>query len=260
MNATNLVDRLRDHVQNQPDATVYVSDASAVSFKQLDERANQLAHALLANGIVRGSRVAILSRSQLHSAVLILATMKIGACCVPVNWRLSAQEIRYIVEDATASIVVCDSEFLPQVESATIDLGTRLLLTDGATDTAAQIDAWSAGFDTTLAEGLVLMTPFCATVESSKSFVDAYTAAYGTTPNQFAADAYDGVYIVKAALEAAGCTADMSNEEICDALVSAMTSLKFTGLTGTDMSWNAEGQVSKAPTAYVVKDGQYVEG
>ncbi len=37
------------------------------------------------------------------------------------------------------------------------------------------------GFDTTLAEGLVLMTPFCATVESSKSFVDAYTAAYGTS-------------------------------------------------------------------------------
>ena len=63
------------------------------------------------------------------------------------------------------------------------------------------------GFDTTLAEGLVLMTPFCATVESSKSFVDAYVAAYGTTPNQFAADAYDGVYIVKAALEQAGCTA-----------------------------------------------------
>ena len=75
-----------------------------------------------------------------------------------------------------------------------------------------------------------------------------------------AADAYDGVYIVKEALEKAGCTADMSNEEICDALVSAITSLKFTGLTGTDMSWNAEGQVSKAPTAYVVKDGQYVEG
>ena len=116
------------------------------------------------------------------------------------------------------------------------------------------------GFDVSLAEGLVLMTPFCATVESSKSFVDAYVAAYGTTPNQFAADAYDGVYIVKAALEKAGCTADMSNEEICDALVSVMTSLKFTGLTGTDMTWNTEGQVSKAPTAYVVKDGQYVEG
>ena len=116
------------------------------------------------------------------------------------------------------------------------------------------------GFDASLAEGLMLMTPFSATDEANQAFVDAYTAAYGTEPNQFAADAYDGVYIVKAALEAAGCTADMSNEEICDALVSAMTSLKFTGLTGTDMTWNAEGQVSKAPTAYVVKDGQYVEG
>ena len=116
------------------------------------------------------------------------------------------------------------------------------------------------GFDASLAEGLMLMTPFSATDEANQAFVDAYTAAYGTEPNQFAAVAYDGVYIVKAALEAAGCTADMSNEEICDALVSAMTSLKFTGLTGTDMTWNAEGQVSKAPTAYVVKDGQYVEG
>lgn len=116
------------------------------------------------------------------------------------------------------------------------------------------------GFDASLAEGLMLMTPFSATDEANQAFVDAYTAAYGTEPNQFAADAYDGVYIVKAALEAAGCTADMSNEEICDVLVSAMTSLKFTGLTGTDMTWNAEGQVSKAPTAYVVKDGQYVKG
>ena len=116
------------------------------------------------------------------------------------------------------------------------------------------------GFDTSLAEGLMLMTPFSATVDSNNAFVDAYVAAYGTEPNQFAADAYDGVYIIKEALEKAGCTADMSNADICDALVKVMTSISYTGLTGTDMTWNAEGQVSKAPTAYVVKDGQYVEG
>ena len=118
------------------------------------------------------------------------------------------------------------------------------------------------GFDASLAEGVMLLTPFSVNSEdaATQSFVKTYTEKYGVEPNQFAADAYDGVYIVKAALEKAGCTADMSNEEICDALVSAMTSLKFTGLTGTDMTWNAEGQVSKAPTAYVVKDGQYVEG
>ena len=114
------------------------------------------------------------------------------------------------------------------------------------------------GFDPSLAEGLMLLTPFSVTVESNKPFVDAYTAAYGVEPNQFAADAYDGVYIIKQALEAAGCTADMSTADICDALVAQMTQITFDGLTGTSMTWNAEGQVSKAPTAYVIQDGAYV--
>ena len=116
-------------------------------------------------------------------------------------------------------------------------------------------------FDASLAEGLMLLTPFSATVPETQSFVEAYTAANdGVTPNQFAADAYDGVYIVKEALEKAGCTADMSNSDICDALVAQLTSSDFSysGLTGKDMTWNAEGQVSKAPTAYVIKDGEYV--
>ena len=114
------------------------------------------------------------------------------------------------------------------------------------------------GFDTSLAEGLMLLTPFSATVEENKPFVDAYVAAYGIQPNQFAADAYDGVYIVKQALEAAGCTDDMSAADICEALIAQMTQISYSGLTGKDMTWNAEGQVSKAPTAYVIKDGQYV--
>ncbi len=115
-------------------------------------------------------------------------------------------------------------------------------------------------FDASLAEGLMLLTPFSATVPETQSFVDAYVAANGVQPNQFAADAYDGVYIVKQALEAAGCTADMSSADICDALVAQLTSSDFSysGLTGKDMTWNAEGQVSKAPTAYVIKDGEYV--
>lgn len=114
------------------------------------------------------------------------------------------------------------------------------------------------GFDPSLAEGLMLLTPFSATVPETKSFVDAYVAANGVQPNQFAADAYDGVYIVKEALEKAGCTADMSSADICEALVAQMTQISYSGLTGKDMTWNAEGQVSKAPTAYVIKDGEYV--
>ena len=100
------------------------------------------------------------------------------------------------------------------------------------------------GFDASLAEGRDAHDPVLADapMKPTRRSLTLTLPLMATEPNQFAADAYDGVYIVKAALEAAGCTADMSNEEICDALVSAMTSLKFTGLTGTDMTWNAEGR------------------
>ena len=81
------------------------------------------------------------------------------------------------------------------------------------------------GFDPSLAEGLMLLTPFSADrCRETQSFVEAYhRCQYGVIPNQFAADAYDGVYIVKEALEKAGCTADMSSADICEALVAQMT-------------------------------------
>ena len=115
-------------------------------------------------------------------------------------------------------------------------------------------------FDTSLAEGVMLLTPFSADAEDERTqnFVKAYQAAYGDVPNQFAADAYDGVYIMKAALEAAGCTADMSSADICEAVVSVMTTISVDGLTGQGMTWSADGAVSKAPMAVVIKDGVYV--
>ena len=116
------------------------------------------------------------------------------------------------------------------------------------------------GFDPALAEGVMLLTPFSADAEDERTqnFVSAYEAAYGVTPNQFAADAYDGVYIMKAALEAAGCTPDMSTADICEALVGVMTTISVDGLTGQGMTWAASGEVSKAPMAVIIENGVYV--
>ena len=116
------------------------------------------------------------------------------------------------------------------------------------------------GFDTSLAEGVMLLTPFSADAEDARTqtFVKAYQDQFGETPNQFAADAYDAVYIYAAALEAAGCTADMSSADICEALVGVMTTISVDGLTGQGMTWDASGAVSKAPMAVVIKDGAYV--
>ena len=114
-------------------------------------------------------------------------------------------------------------------------------------------------FNTELAEGVMLLTPFAADADDEKtqSFVTKYKEAYGDTPNQFAADAYDAIYIIKAAAEQAGVTPDMSVTDIGSALEAAMTEISVDGLTGDSMTWQATGEVSKAPKAVVVKDGAY---
>lgn len=118
------------------------------------------------------------------------------------------------------------------------------------------------GFDKELAEGLMLMTPFNAWGEDerTKTFVSEYEAAYGGIPNQFAADGYDCMYAIYEACTAAGVTADMSAEEICEALIAQFTSGDFSvdGLTGTGMTWSANGEVSKAPVVVKVEGGVYV--
>ena len=115
------------------------------------------------------------------------------------------------------------------------------------------------GFDTSLAEGVMLLTPFSADAEDekTKSFVAKYQELYGEVPNQFAADAYDGIYALYAAAVAGGITADTSVEDACEILIEQFQQLTVEGLTGT-MTWSATGEVTKTPTAVVIKDGVYV--
>ncbi len=118
------------------------------------------------------------------------------------------------------------------------------------------------GFDTSLAEGVMLLTPFTADAddEKTKNFVAKYEEKYGETPNQFAADAYDCVYAIYEACQKAGVTADMSASEICEKMIETFTSsdFSFDGLTGTGMTWSTTGEVSKDPKGMVIQDGAYV--
>ncbi len=116
------------------------------------------------------------------------------------------------------------------------------------------------GFDTALAEGVMLLTPFNAdsSDEKTAAFVAKYQEKFGEVPNQFAADGYDCVYAYYQALTNAGCTYDMSAEEICDAMIEQFTSMTFDGITGEGMTWAADGTVSKSPKGMVISGGAYV--
>lgn len=114
-------------------------------------------------------------------------------------------------------------------------------------------------FDTKLAEGLMLLTPFAADAqdELTQKFVTSYKENYGETPIQFAADAYDAIYAIKAAMEEADITPDTSVSDTCDKMKEAMLKIKVNGLTGEDMTWTEDGEPHKAPKAVKVVDGAY---
>ncbi|MDD6812297.1 MAG: ABC transporter substrate-binding protein [Lachnospiraceae bacterium] len=124
------------------------------------------------------------------------------------------------------------------------------------------------GFDTSLAEGVMLLTPFSAdaTDDATVSFVTKYQDAYGEVPSQFAADGYDCPYAIYTALsyyaeKNGGLNVDgLSYADLCEILISVFSDSAFSvdGITGEGMTWTAEGEVNKAPRAVVIKDGAYV--
>ena len=115
------------------------------------------------------------------------------------------------------------------------------------------------GFDTSLAEGVMLLTPFVADAKDdlTAKFVAKYQELYKEVPNQFAADGYDCVYALVEAAKKAGVQTGEKAEAICDRMIKAMQEIKVAGLTGT-MTWSANGEVDKVPTAMVIRNGAYV--
>ncbi len=117
-------------------------------------------------------------------------------------------------------------------------------------------------FDTKLAEGVMLLTPFTADAqdELTKNFVAKYQEKFKEVPNQFAADGYDTVMALYDACVAAKIDTSMDNAKICDLLIAQFTNpeFKINGLTGTDMAWSESGEVSKQPKGMVIKNGAYV--
>ena len=108
--------------------------------------------------------------------------------------------------------------------------------------------------DTSLIEGLMMLTPFAADAEdaATQSFVEKYVPVHGTEPDQFAADGYDAVYIVKAAMEQCGKTP--ADADFNEAMVAAMYEIQVEGLTGT-MTWDENNEPNKPAKAMVFHDG-----
>lgn len=141
---------------------------------------------------------------------------------------------------------------LTQAEKAGLD--TKFFGCDGLDGIIDQL-----GDNAALANGVMLLTPFAAdsTEEKSAAFTKAYKEKFNDTPTQFAADGYDAVYAIKAALEEAQVSdASISISDLCEKLKAAMVKISVEGVTGT-MKWDADGEPTKEPKAMVIEDGSY---
>ena len=117
------------------------------------------------------------------------------------------------------------------------------------------------GFNTSLAEGVILLTPFVAGDTKSQAnvnFTNKFKEKYKDTPNQFAADAYDAIYILAECMKNGNVTADMSVSDVCEILKAEIVKVTYDGLTGDGITFAADGSVNKSPNAMKIQNGDYI--
>jgi len=114
-NDLNIVTALYRHLNTKPDSIAYQSLGVRLSFAELERVTNQIANAFGAMNLGRGDRVACLTRHHLPCILLTLAACKVGAVCMPVNWRLAAEELDYILSHGEAKLLLADQSFVEGV-------------------------------------------------------------------------------------------------------------------------------------------------
>ncbi|MEQ9586662.1 MAG: fatty acid--CoA ligase [Parvibaculaceae bacterium] len=113
-----LADLSRYHARKTPGSIALIFEGRETSYGVLDERSNQIANALLADGLDRGSRVAYIGKNSDRYFELLIAAAKIGAVMLPIGWRLAAAEMAFIIEHSESRIVFHDEHTGPTVGEA----------------------------------------------------------------------------------------------------------------------------------------------
>ncbi|CAN7766672.1 long-chain-fatty-acid--CoA ligase [Variovorax sp. LjRoot175] len=145
MEDQTLVDSLLRQVASRPDDVAYRTGDRTLTFREVDRATNQIANALAAMGVGRDGRVAVLTKHHTECILTTLAACKLGAVCMPVNWRLSASEIEYIVNNGEAPFLMADAAFMPTVQSARLPGVKRLVCTEQAHEGAPSLAQWYSG-------------------------------------------------------------------------------------------------------------------
>ncbi len=120
-----LGDIARYHARERPDAVALAFEGRDTTFAALDRRTNQVANALLAEGVTKGRRIAYIGKNSDHYFELLFGAAKMGAVMTPIGWRLAPPEAAYIIGDAEAPLVFIGPEVIGHAEETAQFLETR---------------------------------------------------------------------------------------------------------------------------------------
>ncbi len=140
-----LLDALPRHLDSRPDAMAYWAAGRSWTFREVERDTNRIANALINEGVGPGDRIAMLTKHHVPSILLLLAALKVGAVCMPVNWRLAPSEIEFIVDHGQARLLIVDESFASPFlrgGAAKLPAGCAVLCTDKALDDVPAFEQW----------------------------------------------------------------------------------------------------------------------
>jgi long-chain acyl-CoA synthetase len=174
-------DLTREHRRSRPDRSAVVDGDITLTYRQLDERANKLATAMLGYGLGHGDRIAWLGQNSFRVLELLVAAAKLGAVFCPVNWRSSEAELRFVLEDLDPAIVVWQDQELGDTARAARESAGAAGIATGARWLQHDADAGDESYEGFLAGGRD-EDPDRA-VAGEDPLLAMYTAAFGGTAN-----------------------------------------------------------------------------
>ncbi|BBZ75495.1 long-chain acyl-CoA synthetase [Mycolicibacterium anyangense] len=175
MPQVTLSDICAEHRRRFPNRTAVVEGPVRLTWPELDDRVNQAARLLASLGVQRGDRVLWLAQTSYRFLEVMVACARIGAMVCPANWRQSAEEFAFVIDDFTPTVVLWQNE----------EIGDRI---DGARTLASTTATWiqldsekPEGYDEQLA--VQDTDPVSPTGEAEDALLVIYTAAIGGRPN-----------------------------------------------------------------------------
>ena len=126
---------LAQNARKTPEKLAIQCEGRSYTYKEFNEEVNQFAHGLLNLGVNKGDRIALMMKNSDQFVFAFFAGAKIGAVIVPVNFRLTASEVHYILEQSGAVLVICDDEFEDIITSAREGTNTAHVITTGTPKT-----------------------------------------------------------------------------------------------------------------------------